>query len=489
MAKKQHNMKDNQSPAQAGSPKNCPDAGQLTQNVNLMPTDANASAAAPENTHETAHDSACEALMRQLAANEGAQPLVDLAARLLDNPVAVGDTSLTVLFTAGEMPEGVPMAHPGMISPDYSTDTDFIKYNEEAYTSPTPIVTGPQFGGYRTVLTRLKVHKQIAGYMSILLIHPLRDNDMELICLIRSAMEAELGKNTSALSQPPKQSEYTLKRLLSGLENPLQNNADLTISLGVDKNAPLYAIVFKMLGYSRANTPGLAIRRELLRMCGSKISVLHENHIVILRQDYLYNQKELTPPYEALLPFLKKYGIGCGISTCFHQITDIYQYYRQALAAMDYFLPRQGAGIYRYEEAAVRLFLQGQLTSEAMPLAKPGPSGDDPEKVPPAAVAPQLAAAPHLLSYCHPAVLTLQAYDAHNHTHYQNVLKAYVENEQNAVLTARQTHLSKASIYRILERIKSITGQTLDTPDALFNMYFSILLLECGQAPIPGDGT
>lgn len=456
---------------------------------------------------KTAHESACEALMRQLAANEGAQPLVDLAARLLDNPVAVGDTSLTVLFTAGVMPEGVPMAHPGMISPDYSTDTEFIKYNEEAYTSPTPIVTGPQFGGYRTVLTRLKVHKQIAGYMSILLIHPLRDNDMELICLIRSAMEAELGKNTSALSQPPKQSEYTLKRLLSGLENPLQNNADLTISLGVDKNAPLYAIVFKMLGYSRANTPGLAIRRELLRMCGSKISVLHENHIVILRQDYLYSQKELTPPYTELLPFLKKYGIGGGISTCFHQITDIYQYYRQALAAMDYFVPRQGAGIYRYEEAAVQLFLQGQLTSETMPLAQPGPSGDDPKEVSPAAmapmvpaaaptlvpspaaVAPQLAAAPHLLSYCHPAVLTLQAYDAHNHTKYLNVLKAYVENEQNAVLTARQTHLSKASIYRILERIKAITGQTLDTPDALFNMYFSILLLECDQTSIPTNGT
>lgn len=440
MAEKPNDMTNNRNPSQTGSSMNCPAAGQLTQAANFTSTAASGPPVAPE--------AACEALMRQLAANQGAQPLVDLAARLLNNPVAVGDTSLTVLFTAGEMPEGVPMAHPGMISPDYSTDTDFIKYNEEAYTSPTPIVTGPQFGGYRTVLTRLKIHKQIAGYMSILLVRPLRDNDMELICLIRSAMEAELGKNTSALSQPPRQSEYTLKRLLSGLENPLQNNADLTISLGVDKNAPLYAIVFKMLGYSRANTPGLAIRRELLRMCGSKISVLHENHIVILRQEYLYSQAELTPPYEGLLPFLKKYGIACGISTCFHQITDIYQYYRQALAAMDYFVPRQGAGIYRYEEAAVRLFLQGQ----------PAP----------------------LLSYCHPAVLTLQAYDAHNQTHYLAVLKAYVENEQNAVLTARQTHLSKASIYRILERIKAITGQTLDTPDALFNMYFSILLLECG---------
>lgn len=409
-------------------------------------------------------ESASEALMQLLSKNQGAQPLVDLSAKILDNPIAVGDTSLTVLYISEGMPQTVPMAKPGMIPPNFTTDAEFIKYNEEAYASEIPVITGPQYGGYKTVLSRLKVHGQIAGYMSILLAnHPLRTGDMELICLIRSAIEAELGKKPSALSQPPRPSEYTLRRLLSGHENPLQNNADLTISLGIDKNAKLYALCFTMPGYSRANTPGLAIRRELLRMCGSKISVLHEGNIVILRQDYLYKQPELVPPYSELLCFLKKYGIACGISTCFNQITDIYQYYTQATAALDYFIPTRGVGIYRYEEAAVHLFLCS-YTSGAEPLSH---SAD-------------------LLRYCHPAVIKLNAYDEDNGTHYMNVLKTYVENEKNAVLTAAKNHLSKASIYRILERIKHITGENLETPESLFNLYFSILLLKIHpDAPAP----
>ena len=410
-------------------------------------------------------EEASEALMYLLSKNQGAQPLVDLSARLLGNPIAVGDTSLTVLYISEGMPQTVPMARTGMIPPDFTTDEEFIKYNEEAYASDMPIITGPQYGGYKTVLTRLKIHGQIAGYMSILLsVHPLRPGDMELICLIRSAIEAELGKKPSALSQPPRPSEYTLKRMLSGHENPLQNNADLTISLGIDKNARLYALCFTMPGYSRANTPGLAIRRELLRMCGSRISVLHEGNIVILRQDYLYKQPELVPPYGQLLPFLKKYGIACGISTCFNQITDIYQYYIQAQAALKCFVPVRGIGIYRYEEAAVQLFLS-RHTAEKTPA--PDGTGTD------------------LLRYCHPAVLKLKDYDARSGTHYMNVLKTYVENEKSAVLTAVKNHLSKASIYRILERIKGITGESLETPESLFNLYFSILLLEISPEEPP----
>ena len=212
-----------------------------------------------------------ERLMTALAQNWGPEALVRLAGDIMDNPVAVGDTSLTILFTSGNMPEGVPMTHPGMIPPKFTTDREFIKYNEDAYYDDAPIITPPQFGGYRTVLTRLKVHRQIVGYMSVLLAaHGLRENDMERIYLIRTAIEVELGKNTSALSQPPRPWEFTLKKLLSGADNPLQNNADLTISLGIDKNVRLYVLVFKMLGYSRANTPGLAIRRELLSLTGSK---------------------------------------------------------------------------------------------------------------------------------------------------------------------------------------------------------------------------
>lgn len=394
-------------------------------------------------------EQASEQLMTALAQNAGPDHLVKLAGNLLDNPVALGDTSLTILYTSGDMPEGVPMTHLGMIPPEYTTDIQFIKYNEYAYYEDDPIITPPQYGGYQTVLTRLKVHRQIVGYMSILLSrHPLEPDDMELIYLIRTAIEIELGKNTSVLSQPPKPWEFTLKNLLCGHANPLHNNADLTISLGINKNARLYVLVFKMLGYSKANTPGLAVRRELLRLTGSKISVLHEGNIVIIHQGFLHDQAALSPPYNELRQFLNKYGIVCGISQAFNQITDLYTHYIQALSAVNYFSPREGCGIYRYENAAVFLFLEKE--KQTCDLTK----------------------------YCHPGIIALKKYDLDNRTNYIQVLKLYVENEKSAVLTAQKMKLSKASIYRILERIKNITGQAIDTPGSLFNLYFSILLIE-----------
>lgn len=396
---------------------------------------------------------ASELLMAALARNKGPEALVRLAGDIMDNPVAVGDTSLTILFTSGNMPEGVPMTRPGMIPPEFTTDSQFIKYNEDAYYTDTPVITPPQYGGYRTVLTRLRVHRQIVGYMSVLLSrHPLRENDMELMLLIRTAVEMELSKNTSALSQPPRPWEFTLKSLLSGEDNPLQNNADLTISLGIDKNARLYVLVFKMLGYSRANTPALSIRRELLALTGSKISVLYEGNIIIIRQGFLHQQPALTAPYPGLDECLKKYGIVCGISTCFGQITELHSHYLQALAAIDYFSRKEGAGVCKYENAAVPLFLEAHQKEI------------------------------RLTSYCHPGIIALKDYDRQNRTHYTQVLRVYVESEKNALLTARKMELSKASVYRILERIKKITGQSIETPGTLFNLYFSILLMEQQEA-------
>lgn len=392
---------------------------------------------------------ASEQLMAALASNTGPDALVRLAGKIMDNPVAVGDTSLTILFTSGNMPEGVPMTHPGMIPPEFTTDRQFIKYNEDAYYEDTPIITPPQYGGYRTILTRLTVHRQIVGYLSVLLArHPLRDNDLELVTLIRTAIEIELGKNTSALSQPPRPWEFTLKSLLMGNENPLQNNADLTISLGIDKNARLYVLVFKMIGYSKANTPGLAIRRELLALTDSKISVIHDGNIIIIRQGYLHTQPTLTAPYPKLLDFLKKYGIVCGISTAFSQISELGRHYTQACLAIDYFSHTKTAGVYKYEDAAVFLFLQQHQKDI------------------------------NFIDYCHPGIIALKNYDKKNRTNYTQVLKCYVESGKNTQLTASLMRLSKASVYRILERIRTITGQSTETAGTLFNLYFSILLTE-----------
>ncbi|WP_346697839.1 helix-turn-helix domain-containing protein [Catenibacillus scindens] len=390
---------------------------------------------------------ASEMLMLALAKNEGPKSLIQLAGEIMDNPVALGDTSLTVHFISENMPESVPMSHTGIIPPDFSTDNEFIKYNEAAYYSEKPVLTPPQYGGYQTIITRLTVHRQITGYLSVLMArHPVRENDMALVCLIRDAVQAELGKNPSAFFPQSKPWDHTLKRLLSGLKNPLHNNADLTISLGLEKNTSLYVIVFKILGYSKANTPALAITRTLMDMCGTKLCVLFDGNIVLIRQGPLHLLPAFSEPCRQMNGYLANWGIIGGVSACFFQISDLYVHYRQAADTIEFFAPGKGAGIYRYESAATFLFLKEHKD--------------------------------RLEAYCHPGVLRLLDYDRQNRTDYVKVLKIYAQTGKNVQITAEKMHLSKASIYRILERIKKITEQNFESPQCLFNLYFSIILMD-----------
>ena len=63
-----------------------------------------------------------QGLLDALFSNAGMQAIVELAAKYLGNPVAVGTVRLTVLYTSHNMPAQVPMAQPGIIPPDFTNE-------------------------------------------------------------------------------------------------------------------------------------------------------------------------------------------------------------------------------------------------------------------------------------------------------------------------------------------------------------------------------
>ncbi|HIR00129.1 MAG TPA: helix-turn-helix domain-containing protein [Candidatus Scybalocola faecavium] len=360
---------------------------------------------------------ASEMLMMALSKNKGPGPMVCLAETIMGNPVAVSDMSLTVLYASDTMPVS------------------------NSRRSPVKNV--------QSVTTRLKVHGQMVGYLIVLpLNHSLGESDMEKLSLVRRAMETELGKNTSVLFTPPSPGETTLKNLLSGQENPLQNNADLTISLGINKNARLYVIVFQIPGSGADTLPLMTIRQELSRLCQARLTVIFDNSIVCLRQGELFREPVLDPPPRPLLDYLKKYAIIGGISTCFFQVRDLGRHYSQAVDTIRYFKGKKGWGLYRYESAAVFIYLERHKNAG---LGQ---------------------------KYCHPGAIALSRYDRDHRTDYTGILKIYTESGKNAQVTASKAGVSKATIYRILDRIRHITGQNMETPQSLFNLYFSIMLME-----------
>lgn len=398
-------------------------------------------------------EKASERLMGALGSGKGLPALMELAGELLENPVALGDISLTVLYASQGMPPDVPMSKVGVIPPDFTTDPEFIAYNEKAYRSDAPVLTGVQYGGYRTMITRLTSGNLIIGYLSVLLRHrPYEPADTDVLRLVRCALEAELKKNLSLLTHKKSQAEEYLLNLLGAKSPhvpgiPVRNNADAIIRLGINKNVLLHVLIFKMPDISDANGPSRQIRHQLQIHTGGKVCIYYKTYMVVLREGHLPAPTDIPADFGH---FLNQYNLICGISYPFTQISDLRRHYLQAVEALDAQLQDQELC---YHGLPITTFAQIAARQMLLPKAQSNPS-----------------------AWLDPGICRLKAYDQFNQVNYTQVLKLYIESGKSAAATAELSGLSKSSVYRILERIKQITGETLSSSDDLLHMYFSIQL-------------
>lgn len=85
--------------------------------------------------------------------------------------------------------------------------------------------------------------------------------------------------------------------------------------------------------------------------------------------------------------------------------------------------------------------------------------------------------APSLYS---PIILRLQCYDAKNQTDYVKTLQSYIRNNMNAVQTAKDLFIHRATIVYRLERIKEIGETDLKNDDDLFHIILTFKLIDFG---------
>lgn len=79
---------------------------------------------------------------------------------------------------------------------------------------------------------------------------------------------------------------------------------------------------------------------------------------------------------------------------------------------------------------------------------------------------------PELL--CSPIIKRLQKYDNENQSEYLKTLKLYLDNNMNAIQTAKDLFIHRATIIYRLNRIKEIGKTDLKNKDDLFHLYLSL---------------
>lgn len=90
---------------------------------------------------------------------------------------------------------------------------------------------------------------------------------------------------------------------------------------------------------------------------------------------------------------------------------------------------------------------------------------------------------------CAPEVLTLREYDRENQSEYLQTLKVYFDNQMNAVKTAKDLFIHRATMEYRLNRIKELTSMDFKNPDQNFYINVSIrfLLKQLSAAGTPRE--
>lgn len=388
-------------------------------------------------------------LLNALLSDMDIQSLLNLCSELVGNPIALGNARLTVLYTAGHMPPEVPMATPGMISPDFFKDQEFIKYNEAAFHSETPVLTPVQFGGYRTLIERLCHKGQVVGYMSVLLSNkPYDPSIVPLILAISSTLENYLRKDNIFFSEMLTPGEAFLLALLDHSASSTISNADTITRLGLKKQSSFYLMTFKISGFQQANSPNNILKENLIDLTGADMGIFHKEHLVLLIQKQIRPLVTQTPERDALISYMNQQGICGGISYLCRHIYDIDQCYTQSLKALAIAESNKKQPLVAYDKIVINQFIK--------------------EKIYPTKNEFQM-----------PELAALMAYDQSHKTQYCRLLELYVENEKHISLTATAAGLSRGTIYRILERIRQITGIQLEKNEQLFSLYLGIKIVNC----------
>ena len=79
---------------------------------------------------------------------------------------------------------------------------------------------------------------------------------------------------------------------------------------------------------------------------------------------------------------------------------------------------------------------------------------------------------------CSRRILELRNFDALHHTDYYHTLKCYVQNQMNAVQTAKQLFIHRSTFLYRMEKISEIVDLDLSNYDLLLYVMMTLRILE-----------
>lgn len=320
------------------------------------------------------------------------------------------------------------------------------------YASTGSCATCPRIFG------EIVVNERVEGHVIVFLGDiPLREEDMEIVRLMVSAIQVKIGARARGMSRWNLALTTKLQDLLHTQTPPgLYNLACEALSSAI---APDYTIVVTPVG-QRASQKAFAeyALNELQQRYRNVIAIIHDDVIVTMFGESSRRSQtggNMTPSTEGflqkILDYFASHDMTSGVSNCFSDMSQARIHYRQARLAA---------------QMAMRLNMsKHELFMDLMPLPMflSVLENEEPE------------------TFVHPAIYDMKEYDRTHGTEYYQTMREFSLCMHNKDRAAENLNIHRNTLLYRLGRIARLFDLPYEDNAVALNVLCSYLLLELGE--------
>lgn len=361
------------------------------------------------------------------------QKMVTQTYMAVQNPIYVFDAGFNLIaFHYGSDHELSEEARQMIATGGFSAN-EFKIVNRENFLhnkvmkSETPVENMNPALGIRQLYCTISASRNLGHIVMDSVNHDITSIDRKFIYLLKQSIRECLQKDEFTRKNRGENDEFILNDLLN---NKMQNNpyfAERMRKLTESYGYHLYVLLIKTdLEDRLINT---RVTRNIFELLYPEAKSLIYNGNILFLIGMPEGKEMQRPDYEKIRELCRKYELSAGISNCFHDITDLRNYYRQAMTAIEIGLTGEGKpDLFLYRDQYMSHLLRSFSNEEK----------------------PQI--------FCHPALKLLFDYDKKNNTELAETLYCWLAEERNASHTAEAMHVHRNTVIYRLKKIEELTN-------------------------------
>jgi len=393
-----------------------------------------------------------EKLYESVIQNNSIQSICDMASVYLNNPLILMNGILKHIAISSdiELEDYVWLdqkKNGGYIS-DTSLDllTKQMVYEKNvSYSDPILLPEGDF--KYRRIIQHIFINNQLAGTIVVFEIQkPFQSGDMQLVKMLSDVITLKMKSETCSIQSKVSAYEHFFNDLLNG-EIHADSLYERLQTLNITILDNIYIIAIDINEYDHTHRTIQYLKNSLVETLKEGTSVIYNNYIVtvIMLESGHSISETLIGKFEQ---FCQKRRLFAGISNCFHDISKLKLYLKQAITSLE---------LNRKLTKTNNLAFYNQFMTEHM-----------------------INIASHhtdLRLICNEDLMNLIHYDELNDTTYASSLYEFLNHERNLARTSEVLHVHRNTLIYRINRIKELLNHDLDDANYRFSLLFSFKII------------